>query len=342
MKRIVVARARDSIRIVAVVAAAAFAFTVVSQAVAAPLGSRIAAVQGAASASAVRILATDAVNNDMFASAVELPGHVGGFWYEMGTNVGYSVESSEPLHAGKSGGTSGWFSWTAPSDGILTIDTFSSDFDTLLAVYAGSAVDTLTVVASNDDYDTTSSSLVSFPVTSGSEYRIALDGYGGSSGIYYLEWEFSPHNAVPVWRFYNRENGSHFYTASAAEASWVWSALDTTYDLDGPAYAVNALSPLNSSPLYRFYNKKNGSHFYTASEVEKSHVIARLGATYAYDGPAYYVCTSAAPGATTVYRFYNKKNGSHFYTASEAERSNVVATLSETYSFDGPAFQLAP
>jgi hypothetical protein len=223
----------------------------------------------------------------------------------------------------------------------LTLDTFSSDFDTLLGVYTGTAVDSLTAVASNDDYNKADVSLVSFPVTAGTEYEIAVDGYQAQSGIYYLEWEFSPNTAVPVWRFYNK-NGSHFYTASGAEAAWVWTSLGTTFSLDGPAYTIDTLNPLNSAPLYRFYNKKNGSHFYTASEAEKASVLANLSATYTYDGPAYNVCLTAAPGETTVYRFYNKKNGSHFYTASEAEKASVLATLRATYSYDGPAFYLAP
>ena len=43
-----------------------------------------------------------------------------------------------------------------------------------------------------------------------------------------------------------------------------------------------------------------------------------------------------------MYRFYNKMNGSHFYTASEAEKNSVLANLSATYSLDGVAFYVAP
>ena len=97
-----------------------------------------------------------------------------------------------------------------------------------------------------------------------------------------------------------------------------------------------------TTPLYRFYNKKNGSHFYTASEAEKNRVLANLSATYTYDGVAYNVSATQVAGSTPVYRFYNKKNGSHFYTASEAEKNSVLATLSSTYSLDGIAFYAVP
>ena len=329
------------VRLIAVAAVFACVLAFAAQALALPLGSLETVVPRSAGQSAGRLGVLDDVNNDMFANRIALSTHLGQFWYDTGTNAGYTAEPGEPQHAGRPGGRSAWFRWTAPSDGVLTLDTFSSDFDTLLGVYVGSAVDTLTAVASNDDYNGTDVSLVSFPVTAGTEYEIAVDGYQGQSGIYYLEWEFSPNTAVPVWRFYNK-SGSHFYTASGAEAAWVWTSLSTTFSLDGPAYSIDTLNPLNSAPLYRFYNKKNGSHFYTASEAEKASVIAHLGATYTYDGPAYNVCLTPGPGETTVYRFYNKKNGSHFYTASEAEKTSVLTTLRATYSYDGPAFYLAP
>ena len=144
----------------------------------------------------------------------------------------------------------------------------------------------------------------------------------------------------PVFRFYNKNNGSHFYTASEDEKSRVRADLSSIYTYEGVAYTVNNRSALNASPLYRFYNKNNGSHFYTASLAEKSRVQADLSATYAYDGPAYNVCPT--PSGTTVWRFYNKKNGSHFYTASSTEKDNVIKDLGAVYALDGPGFYIAP
>ena len=71
-------------------------------------------------------------------------------------------------------------------------------------------------------------------------------------------------------------------------------------------------------------------------------MLARLSGTYRLDGPAYDVSQAPVPGATTVWRFFNKKNGTYFYTASEAEKTHVLARLSGTYRLDGPAFYLAP
>ena len=144
---------------------------------------------------------------------------------------------------------------------------------------------------------------------------------------------------LPVYRFYSPKNGTHFYTASGPERDMVANTLTSMYTYEGPAYGV--VTPANADPLYRFCNRKNGSHFYTASAEECERVKSTLSATYTYDGPAYSVCAAPVAGAIPVYRFYNRKNGCHFYTVSDAERDNVVARLSAIYNLEGIAFYLA-
>jgi hypothetical protein len=121
-------------------------------------------------------------------------------------SVGASKETGEPNHAGDPGGASVWYGWTAPSTGQALLDTCDSDFDTLLGVYTGSAVGGLTHVVSNDQSagpfcDGTDQSEVTFPTTSGTTYRIAVDGWsdGGASypsmGAVVLQLELGP--AIP-------------------------------------------------------------------------------------------------------------------------------------------------
>ncbi len=98
-----------------------------------------------------------------------------------GSNQGATKESGEPNHAGSSGGRSVWWRWTAPSSGAVTIDTFGSNFDTLLGVYRGTQLSMLTTVASNDDTGGRQSQ-VSFQAISGTTYSIAVDGYNGAMG----------------------------------------------------------------------------------------------------------------------------------------------------------------
>ncbi|PPD36580.1 MAG: hypothetical protein CTY18_04215 [Methylomonas sp.] len=103
-----------------------------------------------------------------------------------------SKQSGEPNHAGNVGGKSVWFQWTAPGDGLVTIDTHGSSFNTLLAVYTGSDVAALTAVAANDDDGSANgTSGLNFVVAAGTVYRIAVDGFGGASGQVSLNIQFN-------------------------------------------------------------------------------------------------------------------------------------------------------
>ena len=84
-----------------------------------------------------------------------------------------------PWCAGPVGATV-WFSYTAMDDGYLEVNTFGSDYDTVLAVYAGEPIDE-NEVACNDDYmDLTSS--VRFPAVSGETYLVMVGSFGSGPG----------------------------------------------------------------------------------------------------------------------------------------------------------------
>jgi hypothetical protein len=121
--------------------------------------------------------------NDNFASATPISTES----YVISSNVEATKQAGEPNHAGDSGGASVWYSWTAPSTGKFLVTTCGSQFDTLLAVYTGSAVNALTHVASNDDaFRCDTQSDVVLNATSGVNYKIAVDGFGGDTGNYFF------------------------------------------------------------------------------------------------------------------------------------------------------------
>jgi hypothetical protein len=142
-----------------------------------------------------------------------------------------------------------------------------------------------------------------------------------------------------VYRFYNRNNGSHFYTNSENEKNNVIAKWPSTYRYEGIAYQLNYASGRNTAPLYRFYNMKNGSHFYTANAAERDSIRAKWSSTYRYEGVAWYVSKDPT-GALPIFRFYNMKNGTHFYTASVSERDSVRTKWSSTYRYEGPVFYI--
>ena len=113
------------------------------------------------------------------------------------SNVGATKEPGEPNHAGNIGGASVWWTWTPPTNGTVTIDTLGSAFDTLLAVYRGASISSLTAVASSDDVGGGfNASRVSFSAVAGTNYLIAVDGFAGASGDILLNLNMSP--ALPL------------------------------------------------------------------------------------------------------------------------------------------------
>ena len=124
--------------------------------------------------------------NDMFINRFSISGSSGS---TSGTSLLATKETGEPNHAGNSGGSSIWWKWTAPSSGQVSLDTKGSGFDTLLAVYTGKTVNTLTTIASNSTPGGTSSLL--FEAQAGTEYEIVVDGANGAAGNALLNWNLN-------------------------------------------------------------------------------------------------------------------------------------------------------
>ena len=104
-----------------------------------------------------------------------------------GSNSDATTESGEPQHAGNGGPYhSVWWNWAESTSALtlksaagdmLLVDTYGSDFDTVLAVYTGSAVNNLTQIAANDNAEAgVETSELSFQFNSGVTYHIAVDG----------------------------------------------------------------------------------------------------------------------------------------------------------------------
>ncbi len=132
--------------------------------------------------------APDRPVNDDFASATALD-LVGA----IGTSTDATHEAGEPEHVRSGVGSlrSVWYRWTAPADGLLTLKTQGSSFDTLLAVYTGSSVSALSPVAANDDVPGALWSQVDLAVNAGTTYRVAVDGFNQSSGAVSVSGSFT-------------------------------------------------------------------------------------------------------------------------------------------------------
>ena len=116
-----------------------------------------------------------------------------------GNNIDATKEPGEPNHAGNVGGHSVWYSWTPPPTVPLgmsfSLRNAATNFDTLIAVYTGTQVNSLTQIASNDDYGGTPglnlSSTVFFPIVPGTTYKIVVDGFNGNVGQFAISWDLN-------------------------------------------------------------------------------------------------------------------------------------------------------
>jgi uncharacterized repeat protein (TIGR01451 family) len=101
---------------------------------------------------------------------------------------------------------------------------------------------------------------------------------------------------------------------------------------NSPLQIPVSLTISGKSPIYRFWSANNRSHFYTMSESEKYN----LTVTYSEDEWKFeriawfaYSAEDAPSEAKPVYRFWSSKNRVHFYTMSESEKDNIIATYPE-------------
>lgn len=144
--------------------------------------------------------------SDNFSNAQDLP--VPGS--ATGVNVNATVEAGEPEPTCASPGArerTAWFKIVAPQTTTITLTTENSDFDTILAVYTGTAFANLQEIACDDDIMVgVIQTLVSFNATAGQTYFVQLSGFAGNgAGTFFLQALLPPPNdnfagaiAVPV------------------------------------------------------------------------------------------------------------------------------------------------
>jgi hypothetical protein len=149
--------------------------------------------------SSVRIPTTPPAN-DKFVDAQPLQG--------TGTIIGHNFNATGEPPIGEEQiitKRSVWFRWTAPaSDSLALFDTVGSQFDTVLYVFSGDALNNLLLVTANDDTSSLQS-FVTFVPNPGESYYLMLDGYffengDAEQGYYYLRYETRPPPEFPEMR----------------------------------------------------------------------------------------------------------------------------------------------
>jgi hypothetical protein len=173
-------------------------------------------------------------------------------------NLEATKEPGEPDHAGNAGGKSLWWRWLAPRSGRVLLQTTGTSFDSLLAVYTGTDLSNLVLVASNDDpIEGGALAEVIVEAQAGTEYHIAVDGFDGQSGTIVLSLITErPRLCLPLVRTGNQVrlcvNGEpgQTYTIEASRDLTNWTPLaSVSYTEEGLLF----IDPEAAKATQRFY-----------------------------------------------------------------------------------------
>jgi outer membrane protein assembly factor BamB/subtilisin family serine protease len=148
----------------------------------------------------IQLNVTPGPTNDIFAQAASL---IGDNPRAETRNDAASTEPGEPAILGTSPSATLWYKWIAPRAGRFQVSAFTFDFDPLLAVYTGTSLANLALVAANDNtgvdpgngLDNTDSRCT-INTTAGTTYYFQIDAKSAARGMVYLTvtdslWQFT-------------------------------------------------------------------------------------------------------------------------------------------------------
>ena len=136
---------------------------------------------------------------------------------------------------------------------------------------------------------------------------------------------------VPLWRFFNLQNGEHFYTADPVEQATLIRAYSATWRYEGQAWMAPSATYPGAIPVYRLRDKTGaGTHFYTTDATERYWDLQ--SGRWIDEGVAFYALPS---GNYPIYRL-NSSLG-HFFTISAVEKQYAL-TLGTGWYVEGIGF----
>jgi len=226
-------------------------------------------------------------------------------------------------------------------------------------VYGGSGNDTISGGQGSDTLDGGASDdtvLLGFKrgearVSHDADNRLVIDGPNGMhkvlTGFEHFQFTdgtvndanftFGKAAVRDTFRFFDTHDGGHFFTTSTVERDQV---LATRPDLkpEGVGFeAFDGAQVAGTAPVFRFFDTKNGGHFFTINTAERDQVLATRP-DLKPEGVGFYEFQAGQGDSTdAVYRFFDTHDGGHFFTTSTTERDQVLATRPDMH-LEGIAF----
>ena len=113
-----------------------------------------------------------------------------------------TTDPLEPAHCNVPGGASYWLVYQPPTNGIITLDTIGSSYNTVMEIYTYNTTPTgyadLIKIDCNDNaFATNGASRVVVPVVRTRQYLIAVDGVNGARGTAWLNYQLAT-NQLPA------------------------------------------------------------------------------------------------------------------------------------------------
>ncbi len=181
--------------------------------------------------------------NDDFIHATPIPGAKAEI---AASNLYASVEPGEEVVRTIGGGRTVWWSWTAPTNGLITVRAIGGSLNTDLMLFTGTALSNLRLVAENDNFLLTPTILdhpldrrLSIDVETGVTYFIRVDNsqYARAGGPFILKLDFSrPPKILPgvslqngMFRFKATGLAGIVYHVQTSENLRDWTGLPGDY-----------------------------------------------------------------------------------------------------------------
>ena len=168
---------------------------------------------------------------------------------------------------------------------------------------------------------------------------------GGSLGSGSSPGTSTPAGSFGVYRFFDNSTGTHFFTADVAEKNALMNPALSSFrpDLREEVNNFGALNPTatdsNAITVYRFFDTRYGTHFFTASQTEATDLRNAASTSYRPDlvfeaGSSFQEHSTQQTGDVAVYRLFDKSYGTHFYTGSQSEYAAITTAGTATFRAD--------
>ncbi len=138
----------------------------------------------------------------------------------------------------------------------------------------------------------------------------------------------------PVYRFFDKIYGTHFFTSDVGERNTVLTTRSADLVQENNGFGDVSASSTSAVAVYRFFDTKFGTHFFTANAGERDTVInTRSDLKYEVNS-TFYEHSSQQSGDVAVYRLFDTKTGTQFLTGDQNEFNGLTNAGSSTYRAD--------